>query len=280
VRITRRFAATALTGAAAAGGLAFGGPATALAATPLAATNPSTFLIGPMASHSGCDVVLFSARVSSSTPAEVFSDIGSAGPGHACTTFVERSVTGKTVWAVASAQVTLPSVSGAEGIANTGFVYDGPGYKARACVRAGASTAVYCTSALSLAKGAGTATAPPASPVYGRKQAEVFRPPTSSSGGLGICAGNLTSSTMTKKAGATVLGALISVGDPCTAWIQSTANGGKTWTTVSPVLSYRGPAYPGEAVAFTARYADGTGHLARLCVRDMTSNKQNCSGTW
>jgi hypothetical protein len=29
-----------------------------------------------------------------------------------------------------------------------------------------------------------------------------------------------------------------------------------------------------------AHYADNPGHLARVCVKDLTSMKQNCSGTW
>jgi hypothetical protein len=246
----------------------------------LAATNPSSFVLGPQLSHSGCDIALFSARRSSSSPAQVFADVDSSHPGHACITYVERSVTGKTGWAVASAKETLPSVSGLEGLANTGLVYDGPGFKARACLRVGGAAAVYCTSALSLAKGKGTATSPPTAPIFGRKQAQVVRTPASASGAPGVCVGELASSTTAKKAGAAVDGTLVSVTDPCTEWVQSTANGGKTWTTVSPIVSFTGPRFPGEAAAFTARYADGPGHLARVCVRDLTSNKQNCSGTW
>ena len=274
MRITKRFAAVTLATAAAVGGLALGG---ALPAS--AATNPSTFRLGPEVTHSGCDVVLFSARVSASTPAEVFASVDSSHPGHTCTGFVERSATSKTKWAVASARRALPSAGGLAGIANTGLVYDGPGFKARACVRPGGTTAVYCTSALSLAKGSGTATSPALFASWARKVAEVFRVPAGS-GKPGVCAGTLASSTTAKKAGATVLAVLVSSTDPCTAWIQRTANGGTTWTTVSPVMPYRGPAYPSVGVAFTAHYADGPGHLARLCVKDMTSKKTNCSGGW
>jgi hypothetical protein len=274
LHIMKRIAAVTVSAAAAAAGLALAGAVPASAAT-----NPSSFLFGSGTSHSGCDVTLFSARLSASTPAEVFASVDSTHPGHTCTGFVERSVTSTTKWAVASAKVALPSVAGLEGIANTGLVYDGPGYKARACVQAAGSAAVYCTSALSLARGAGTATSPALSPSYVRKQVQVGRFP-SNGGTPGLCAGLMASSTTTKKAGATVLGLLISATDPCTAWIQSTANGGKTWTTVSPVVSYRGPAFPNAVGAFTAHYADGPGHLARLCVKDMTSKKMSCSGSW
>jgi hypothetical protein len=273
LRITKRIAAVTVSAAAAAAGLALGGAVPAFAAA-----NPSSFLLGPQVSHSGCDVALFSARLSASTPAEVFASVTSAHPGHTCTGFVERSVTGTTKWVVASAKAALPSAAGLEGIADTGLVYDGPGYKARACVQAAGSPAVTCTSAVSLAKGSGTATSPALSPSWQRGQAIVFR--TNSSGMAGACVGSLASSTTTKKAGASILGVLVSATDPCTAWIQSTANGGKTWTTVSPVVSYQGPAFPKEAAAFTAHYADGPGHLARLCVKDMTSKKMNCSAGW
>jgi hypothetical protein len=246
----------------------------------LAAATPSVFLLGPQASHARCDVTLFSARVSSTTPAQVFASVDSSNPGHKCTAFVERSVTGKTAWAVASAKVALPSVKGLEGLANTGLVGDGPGHKARGCVQAGGSTTVTCTSAISLAKGSGTATSAALSPSWSRKQAEVLRIPTSSSTSPGVCAAELGSSTRTKKSGATVFAAVIGVTDPCTGWIQSTANRGKTWTTVSPVVAFTGPVDPGGAVAFTAHYADNPGHLARVCVEDMTSKKENCSGSW
>lgn len=275
LRITKRVAVVTLAAAAALGGLALGG---ALPAS--AAVNPSTFRLGPQAAHSGCDIALFSARVSAGTPAEVFASVDSSHPGHTCTGFVERSAAGKTKWAVASAKMALPSAGGLAGIANTGLVYDGPGYKARACVQPGGSSAVYCTSAVSLAKGAGIATSPRLSPSYARKVAEVFRAPSGSGGSPGVCGGTLASNTTAKKAGATVLAVLVSASDPCTAWIQSTANGGKTWTTVSPVVSWQGPGYPGVGAAFTAHYADGPGHLARLCVKDMTSKKTNCSGGW
>jgi hypothetical protein len=274
LRITKQVATVTLATAAVLGGLALGGAVPASAAT-----NPSTFRLGPEVTHSGCDIALFSARLSASTPAEVFASVDSTHPGHTCTGFVERSATGKTKWAVASAKMALPSVGGLAGIANTGLVYDGPGYKARACVQPGGTTAVYCTSALSLAKGAGTATSPRLSPSWARKVAEVFRVP-SGGGTPGVCAGDLVSSTTAKKAGATVLGLLVSSSDPCTGWIQRTANGGKTWTTVSAVVSWQGPGYPGTGAAFTAHYADGPGHLARLCVKDMTSKKTNCSGGW
>jgi hypothetical protein len=267
--ITKRIAAVTVTVSAATVGLMLITPATALAAT-----APSSFLAGATATHSGCDIGLISSRLSASTPADVAAEVDSQHPGHTCTGFVERSSNGGKTWSVASAKVALPSAGGLDGVANTGLVYDGPGYKARACVQPAGSKSVYCTSATTLAKGSGTATSPALPPSYLRKEALVER------GQASVCAGDLASTTTTKKAGASVDGLLVSLGgDPCTAWVQSSANKGKTWTTVSPVQSYPSRAST-PVIAFTARYADAPGHLARLCVKDMTSKKLNCSGSW
>jgi hypothetical protein len=274
LRAVKRIAALGCVAAAVAAGLALTGAVPALAAT-----NPTTFAVGPTGTHAGCDVTLFYARVSSSTPADVSADTDSTHPGHPCTVWVERSTAGTTKWMLASAKVALPSVSGLQGVANTGLVYDGPGYKARACVQPG-SSAAFCTSSMSLAKGSGTATSPALPASYTRKLASVFR--TTSAGIAGVCAAGLASSTTSaaKKAGATVVGLLASDGDPCTAWIQSTANNGKTWTTVSPVISFKAPSSTRSAAAFTAHYADGPGHLARICVKDTLSKQADCSNGW
>jgi hypothetical protein len=237
----------------------------------------SSFTLGPTTAHSGCSVMLLSARVSGSTPAEVAAEVVSSHPGHTCNAFVERSATAKTQWRVASARVVLPSASSLTGWANTGLVYDGPGYKARACVQAAGSRILACTSAVSLAKGKGTVTSPAFPAAYIRKTAFVYR--TISIRLAGFCLGFLASRT-TKKTGASVLGRLVSGGDPCTAWFQTTANGGKTWTTMSPVVSYRAPNSRTQALAFTARYTDNPGHLARLCVEDTLNKQQKCSGGW
>src|SRR6266700_7446968 len=119
VRVMKRLGTAIAAVTLAAAGLVLAGASPALAAT-----NPNSFVFGPHLSHSGCDIALFSARMSSSTPAQVFADVDSTHPGHTCITYVERSVTGKTAWTVASAKETLPSASGLEGIANTGLVYD------------------------------------------------------------------------------------------------------------------------------------------------------------
>lgn len=46
------------------------------------------------------------------------------------------------------------------------------------------------------------------------------------------------------------------------------------------MVSYRSPNINTAVLAFTAHYSDGPGHLARLCVKDLTNKKQSCSGGW
>jgi hypothetical protein len=274
MRSVTRIAALTMAATAAAAGLAVTGAVPALAAA-----SPTTFVGGPIISHTGCQVGLFYTRPSATTPPVVAAEVTSSAPGHTCTGFVERSPAGGTAkWSVASARVALPSVAGLDGVANTGLVYDGPGYKARACVRAAGSSTVTCTSAVSLGKGAGTATSPAFPASYIRSEAIIVRGTLSKF--LGLCVGVLDSSTTTKKAGATVRAMLVSNADPCTAWIQTRPASGKTWTTVSPVLSFRSPNTKTSMLQFSAPYADGPGHVARLCVKDWANKQTKCSAGW
>jgi len=274
--VFRRISAFALAATATAAGLVLCGGASALAAA-----NPSGFLIGPSASlPDSCNVVLMDSRSSSTTPADVAAEvIANHLVGHACTGWVERSLRSTTHWTVASAKVSVPAVAGLGVIANTGLVYDGQKYKARACVQAVGSSALSCTSALALAPGSGTATSPALSASYLRKSAVVVRTSSTKAHG-GACYAEIASSTTTKKTGTSVVSVLESQLEPCTAWIQTTANKGKSWTTVSPVVSFQDPVTSTFAVAFTAHYADNPGHLARVCVKDMVNKKSNCSGAW
>jgi hypothetical protein len=276
MRTVKRIAALTMAATAAAAGLAFTGAVPAFAAA-----SPTNFIGGPVVAHAGCVVGLFYTQPSASTPPEAATEVRSAGPGHTCTGFVERSRTGGAVkWTVASAKVALPSVPGLSGVANTGLVYDGPGYKARACVQAAgtASSTVTCTSSVSLAKGSGTAISPAFAASYTRRVAVVSR--SNSSAVLGLCLGFLNSSTTTKKAGTTVRALFVSEADPCTAWIQVRRASGKTWTRVSPVVSWHSPNTKTAVLAFTAAYTDGPGRLARMCVKDLANKQTNCSAGW
>jgi hypothetical protein len=276
MRTVTRIAALTAAATAAVAGLAFTGAVPALAAA-----APTTFVGGQVISHTGCRVGLMYTRPSASTPSGAAAEVSSSAPGHTCVGFMERSpASGTAKWTVVSAEVALPSVRGLSGVANTGLVYDGPGYKARACVQAAgtASSTVACTSAVSLGKGSGSATSPAFPASYTRRTALVVRSisPTQAS----LCVGVLNSSATTKKAGVAVRAMLDSEADPCTAWIQTRPSSGTTWTTVSPVVSFHSPNAKTDILAFTAAYADGPGRLARLCVEDWTNKRTNCSAGW
>jgi hypothetical protein len=70
---------------------------------------------------------------------------------------------------------------------------------------------------------------------------------------------------------------LSKAGPTCTAALQESANGGKSWKTVSASHALPAPANA-IVVGFTAAYADGTGHLARVCIT--LASKQHCSKGW
>lgn len=270
MRIFKRISAVTLAATAAATGLVLSSGTSAFAAT-----NPSSFAEGPYFAHFGCNVLLLSARLSSSDPASVAVQVDSTNSGHECIAFMERSLRSTTKWTVASGKVGVPSVAGLEGFANSGLIGDGPTYKVRACVQASGSSAVYCGTPLEMPAGSGTATSPALPASFIRKYGYV---PGSNSNNA--CIGYLTSSTTTKKTGALAGSLLISAGDPCAAWFQTTANGGKTWTNEGSTVSVQGVGSTSLVLSFTPRYADSPGTLTRLCVKDTTTNKLNCSGGW
>ena len=108
-----------------------------------------------------------------------------------------------------------------------------------------------CTSASTLAPDSGSATSPALSASYLRKSAIVVRTSSTKAHG-GACYAEIASNTTTKKTGTSAVTVLETQLEPCNAWIQTTANMGKTWTTVSPVASFQDPVTSTFAVAFTA----------------------------
>ena len=70
---------------------------------------------------------------------------------------------------------------------------------------------------------------------------------------------------------------LSKAGTACTAVLQESANGGKSWKTVSATHVLPSPANQ-VVFGFTATYADGTGHLARVCIT--LAGKRHCSKGW
>ena len=100
----------------------------------------------------------------------------------------------------------------------------------------------------------------------------------------GQCFGGVGSTTAAKRSTSradallgNVATATNKAGSTCTAVLQVSANGGKSWKTVSATHVLPAPA--NQAVfGFTATYPDGTGHLARVCVT--LAGKRHCSTGW
>ncbi|HEX8005289.1 MAG TPA: hypothetical protein VF482_02560 [Trebonia sp.] len=63
---------------------------------------------------------------------------------------------------------------------------------------------------------------------------------------------------------------------PCTGWLESSTNNGKTWEQATPAYSVN--AFWRLEYAFSPAVADGTGHLVRACVQLNATKK--CSAAW
>ena len=192
----------------------------------------------------------------------------------ACTSWIERSANKGKTWTILSKRVvphTTPSA-----FVKTGDWYDGPGNLARPCVRYGTGKAA-CGTAVTL-KSSRARDAGGSLPLsYERTEASAS---TSSNQCFGGVASTTTAKRPTSRVDAllgNVATTLNKAGPTCTAVLQESANGGKSWKAVSATHVLPGPA---NAVVFglTATYADGTGHLARVCVT--LAGKQHCSKGW
>lgn len=273
LRIIKRVAtvAVALTGAA---GLTLAGALPALADTPQAYV-----LVSEATSSNGnaaCGVLLVSAQVSSGGPGYVSAFVANSGT-KTCTGWIERSANKGKTWTTISKRIAVPHTS-AGAFGKTADYYTG-GDRARPCYQYGtgkASCGPAVTLKASKAKDSGASL--PVS--YVRTQ-------TSISSSSAQCAALLASTTTAKKSASSVDAFVDNVselldkaGSSCTAVVQVSSNKGKSWKTVSG--SHVVPA-PADAVAigFTATFADGTGHLARVCVALASSpKKQNCTKSW
>ena len=78
--------------------------------------------------------------------------------------------------------------------------------------------------------------------------------------------------------GALADGFFIAYGATCTGYEQTSANGGKTWTTVSRLFTFSSKA-PTTVWAFTATHPDGPAHLARACI-EFNAGKAHCTAAW
>jgi hypothetical protein len=260
--------------AAAAVGLAIGGAVPALADTQQAYIVVSAAPANT-AGTSACGVFLLSAQVSSGGPAYVSAWVANSGT-KTCTGWIERSANKGKSWATVSKRVAVPR--SAEVFAKTADYYAG-GDLARPCYQYGTGKAA-CGPAVTLK-------ASKARDTGGGLPVSYVRQGATASSSAGQCEAGLASTTTTKKSTSSVDAFIVNVsgsftkaGPSCAAVLQESVNGGKSWKTVS--ASHVVPA-PANRVGFgfTGTYADGTGHLARVCATLSSSSKsQHCSKGW
>jgi hypothetical protein len=239
----------------------------------LAADTPQTYVVFNSANDLACGALLLSGQVTPSGPADVSVYIENQKAGQACIGWLERKTTKAKTWTtVASSKISVPSSKTVFTWAKTGEYADGPGLRARACVRKGTGKIV-CSAAMTLAKSK-TSDTGAAEPV-GYMQRQVFN-------STSICSGTLSSTAATKTA-SSVVDAFISnfsSSKACSGVLEESTNGGKTWHNVSAVHNIRS-LFDFNAImnmSFTARYADGKGHLARVCIT--VSKKTFCTKGW
>ena len=268
LRITKRIAAVAIAVTAAAG-LVLGEAAPALADTQQAYEGVSV----AVGSGGTCEVILLSAQLPASGPAYVSAITENTGT-KACTSWIERSVNKGKTWAILSKRVVPHSTPSA--FVKTGDWYDGPGNLARPCAQYGTGKAA-CGAAVTLKSSR-------AKDHGGSLPLSYERTEASAQTSTNQCFGGLGSTTAAKRPASRVdalLGNLAITGNKagptCTAVLQESANGGKSWKAVSATHVLPGPANA-VVFGFTATYADGTGHLARVCVT--LAGKQHCSKGW
>jgi hypothetical protein len=268
LRITRRLAAVTISVAAAAG-LVLGEAAPALADTQQA------YEIASVAIPSGnsCEAILLSAQLSASGPAYVSAVTENTG-AKTCTSWIQRSTNKGKTW-TNLAKHAIPH-TGPGAFVKTGEFYDGPGNLARPCAQYGTGKAV-CGTAMTLRRSAAKSRG-------GGLPLSYERSGTSATTSTNQCFGGIGSTTAAKRSTSRVdalLGnaatALNKAGTACTAVLQVSANGGKSWKTVSGTHVLPAPANQ-VVFGFTATYPDGTGHLARVCIT--LAGKRHCSTGW
>jgi hypothetical protein len=265
MRVFRRMVTVPVVALAAAG-LVLGGSVPALAAD-----TPQTYVVFNSANDLACGAYLLSGQVTPSGAADVSVYVENQNAGQACIGWLERApLRGK--WTTVKPVLTVPSSKTVFTWAKSADYPDGPGARARACVRKG-SGPVVCSTAMTLAKSKAKDTGAP-EPV-GYMQRSVHNP-------IFTCSGTL-SSTAQAKAASSVVDAFISnfsSSKACSGVLQESANGGRSWHAVSAVHAL--PALFDfdsiDNMGFTARYHDGQGVLARVCIT--VSKKTYCTKGW
>jgi hypothetical protein len=226
---------------------------------------------------SACMVELWTSQVSAGDPAYIAANAFQMGSLYPCQAMAETSTDGGQTW-TAGTPVTLPaSAPPATFSANTGAVYDGPGYLARACAQASNST-LACTPAVSLGSGTGTP-ADPAQPASTAVRG-------SGAGNASVmCDASLHSTTSAKGSGTLVAGefsagsSFSTTSSLCEGWLETSADQGATWQASQPV-AFQAPA-KSVIYDFTGPAADATGLLARACIEAPTvSATPYCTFAW
>jgi len=219
-----------------------------------------------------CGALLLQAQVSPGGPADVSVYIENQNAGKPCIGWLERKTTKGKTWAIVSPKIAVPSAKTVFTWAKTGEYADGPGLRARACVRRGTGPIV-CSAATTLFKSKAKDTGA-AEPV-GYMQRSVHNP-------IFTCSGTLSSTAQARTA-SSVVDAFISnfsSTKSCSGVLQESANGGNTWHNVSATHNIPAPDNFNAimTMGFTARYADGKGQLARVCIT--VSKKTYCTKGW
>lgn len=260
--------------------IALMGATTASAANQQAtATDGWTGISGSeyITNSSACTVELWTSQVSAGDPAYIAADAFQDGAPYPCQAMVEISSDGGETW-TSGTPVTLPASDAlVTFFANTGAVYDGPGYLGRACAQASNST-LECTASISLDSGTGTPPDPtlPASTVVRS---------TSAGTGSQPCNASLNSTTSAKGSGTLVDGEFTAANKSgtttslCEGWLETSSNQGTTWQASTPV-TFQATA-GAVTYDFTGTEPDGTGILARACAEaPSVSATPYCSSAW
>jgi len=276
-RLTMTVAAVGAAGALVAGGSLAASAASAATTSGVRyqQVQSATILFGP--SLDQCSVIALSAAPSIGSPAYV-SAVVENWTTNTCTGWVESSVGGG-AWTNVSPQQVAPGGLGPNNPSwfKTGNYYAGPGTSVRACIEAGPSTApaTKCTNAVTLA----ASTAAPADDATGVYYAE-RQLGANANVNSSECFADVNSSTAAKSATSQAnltLQVNLGIGDiPCTGWLESSSDAGKTWTQVTPTYSLT--SLSGETWAFSPAVADGTGQLVRACAQG--TGAKVCGKPW
>jgi hypothetical protein len=222
-----------------------------------------------------CSADLLSAAASDGNPAYA-SAVVTNTLTQACTGWLESSVNGG-AWTNVS---PLKEVPGGQGIDNpawykTANYYAAPGTSVRACieVKVPAGSTPACSKPASLAQS--TAKSAPGTIAVSYAQRQL----TANIGtGSNQCSVYPSSSTASKSSTTKVNLTLWEQGAvlACTAWLESSSNGGQTWKQATATYSSTNTSW--QQYAFSPAIADGTGELARACVQDSTA--MECTQAW